>query len=128
VLIPTGPKETKSTVLSIEKEVIIVIFRRHALLPFDEFLHALQPTMAAMIKRLKVNKGIQIIELAVVKQVEPASCGLFCPTSQHPRSAELLCVGILQSDFSIVKAIPTRHAGCGIRACFISKDCLLTAF
>ena len=31
--LPTGPKEPKSTVLSIEEEAIIVAFRKHTLLP-----------------------------------------------------------------------------------------------
>ena len=31
--LPTGPKEAKSTVLSVEYEAIIVAFRRHTLLP-----------------------------------------------------------------------------------------------
>src|ERR1700688_3573406 len=35
---PTGPKEPKSTVLSIEDEAIIVAFRRHTLLPLDDCL------------------------------------------------------------------------------------------
>jgi hypothetical protein len=34
--IPTGPKEAKSTVLSIEEEAVIVAFRRHTLLPLDD--------------------------------------------------------------------------------------------
>lgn len=33
--LPTGPKEPKSTVLSIEDEAIVVAFRRHTLLPLD---------------------------------------------------------------------------------------------
>ena len=32
---PTGPKEPKSTVLTIEDEAIIVAFRRHTLLPLE---------------------------------------------------------------------------------------------
>ena len=36
----TGPKEAKSTVLSIEEEAIIVAFRRHTLLPLDDCLYA----------------------------------------------------------------------------------------
>ena len=44
-LVPTGPKEAKSTVLSVEEEAIIVAFRRHALLPLDDCLYALQPTI-----------------------------------------------------------------------------------
>lgn len=38
----TGPKEPRSTVLTIEQEAIIVAFRRHTLLPLDDCLYALQ--------------------------------------------------------------------------------------
>jgi transposase len=41
----TGPREPKSTVLSIEEEAVIVAFRRHTLLPLDDCLYALQPTI-----------------------------------------------------------------------------------
>ena len=40
----TGPKTPRSTVLSPE-EAIIVAFRRHTLLPLDDCLYALQPTI-----------------------------------------------------------------------------------
>jgi hypothetical protein len=43
--LPTGPKEAKSTVLSIEDEAIIAAFRKHTLLPLDDCLYALQPTL-----------------------------------------------------------------------------------
>jgi transposase InsO family protein len=43
--LPTGPKEPKSTVLTIEEEAVIVAFRRHTLLPLDDCLYALQPTI-----------------------------------------------------------------------------------
>jgi len=43
--LPTGPKTPKSTVLSIEDEAIIVAFRKHTLLPLDDCLYALQPTI-----------------------------------------------------------------------------------
>jgi transposase-like protein len=43
--LPTGPKEPKSTVLSIEEEAVIVAFRKHTLLPLDDCLYALQPTI-----------------------------------------------------------------------------------
>jgi transposase InsO family protein len=42
---PTGPKNPKSTVLSIEEEAIIVAFRKHTLLPLDDCLYALQATI-----------------------------------------------------------------------------------
>ena len=41
----TGPKEPRSTVLSIEEEAIIVAFRRHTLLPLDDCLYALQASI-----------------------------------------------------------------------------------
>jgi hypothetical protein len=41
----TGPKEPKSTVLSVEEEAVIVAFRRYTLLPLDDCLYALQPTI-----------------------------------------------------------------------------------
>ncbi|WP_247997800.1 IS481 family transposase [Brucella tritici] len=43
--LPTGPKEPHSTVLSLEEEAIIVAFRRHTVLPLDNCLYALQPTI-----------------------------------------------------------------------------------
>jgi transposase InsO family protein len=43
--LPTGPKEAKSTVLSVEDEAIVVAFRRHTLLPLDDCLYALQATI-----------------------------------------------------------------------------------
>lgn len=43
--LPTGPKDPRSTVLSIEDEAVIVAFRRHTLLPLDDCLYALQATI-----------------------------------------------------------------------------------
>ena len=42
---PTGPKDPKSTVLTVEEEAIIVAFRKHTLLPLDDCLWALQATI-----------------------------------------------------------------------------------
>jgi len=41
----TGPSVPKSTVLSVEQEAILVAFRKHTLLPLDDCLYALQPTI-----------------------------------------------------------------------------------
>jgi hypothetical protein len=38
----TGPKERRSTVLTIKEEAIIVAFRRHTRLPLDDCLYELQ--------------------------------------------------------------------------------------
>src|SRR5436853_7761130 len=42
---PMGPKAPRSTVLTPEQEAIIVAFRRHTLLPLDDCLYGLQPTI-----------------------------------------------------------------------------------
>ena len=42
---PMGPKQPRSTVLSLEEEAVIVAFRRHTLLPLDDCLYALQATI-----------------------------------------------------------------------------------
>ncbi|MGI4948800.1 MAG: IS481 family transposase, partial [Janthinobacterium lividum] len=41
----TGPKEPRSTTLTIEEEAVVVAFRRHTLLPLDDCLYALQATI-----------------------------------------------------------------------------------
>jgi len=41
----TGPKDAGSTVLTVEEEAVIIAFRRHTLLPLDDCLYALQPTI-----------------------------------------------------------------------------------
>jgi transposase InsO family protein len=43
--LPTGPKEPKSTSLSLDDEAIIVAFRKHTLLSLDDCLYALQATI-----------------------------------------------------------------------------------
>jgi hypothetical protein len=43
--LPTGPRELKSTSLSLEDEAVIVAFRKHILLPLDDCLYALQATI-----------------------------------------------------------------------------------
>ena len=40
-----GPKELRSSVLTIEEEAVVVAFRRHTLLPLDDCLYALQPSL-----------------------------------------------------------------------------------
>jgi transposase-like protein len=45
---PMGPLEPHSTVLSIEQEAMIVALRRHSLLPLDDCLYALQPTIPGL--------------------------------------------------------------------------------
>ena len=42
----TGPKAPHSTTLSEAEEAIVVAFRRHTLLPLDDCLYALQPSIS----------------------------------------------------------------------------------
>jgi transposase InsO family protein len=43
-----GPAEPHSTVLTAEQEAMIVAFRRHTLLPLDDCLYALQPSIPGL--------------------------------------------------------------------------------
>jgi transposase InsO family protein len=56
--LPTGPREAHSTVLSLEEEAVIVAFRRHTLLPLDDCLYALQPTIPQL-KRSSLHRCLQ---------------------------------------------------------------------
>src|SRR4051812_47657940 len=67
--LPTGPKEAKSTVLSIEEEAIIVAFRRHTLLPLDDCLYALQPTIPHL-TRSSLHRCLQRHGIARLPETE----------------------------------------------------------
>jgi len=56
--LPMGPSEPKSTVLSLEQEAMIVAFRRHTLLPLDDCLYALQPSIPGL-TRLSLHRCLQ---------------------------------------------------------------------
>ena len=53
-----GPKEIRSTVLPLEEEAIIVAFRRHTLLPLDDRLYALPPTIPHL-RRSSLHRCLQ---------------------------------------------------------------------
>ena len=42
---PMGPKDPRSTILTVEEEAIAVAFRKHTLLPLDDCLYTLQATI-----------------------------------------------------------------------------------
>lgn len=67
----TGPKEAKSTVLSIEDEAIIVAFRKHTLLPFDDCLYALQATIPHL-TRSSLHRCLQRHGISRLPDVEDA--------------------------------------------------------
>src|SRR5215831_17183706 len=71
--LPTGPKQPKSSVLTIDDEAIIVAFRRHTLLALDDCLYALQPTIPHL-TRSSLHRCLQrhgISRLPNVKGDEP---------------------------------------------------------
>ena len=67
--LPTGPKEPKSTVLSIEEEAIVVAFRRHTLLPLDDCLYALQATIPHL-SRSSLHRCLQRQGISRLPDVE----------------------------------------------------------
>jgi transposase len=67
--VPTGPKAPASTVLSIEEEAIIVAFRRHTLLPLDDCLYALQPTIPTL-TRSSLHRCLQRHGISRLPDVE----------------------------------------------------------
>jgi len=67
--LPTGPKEPSSTVLSVEEEAIIVAFRRHTLLPLDDCLYALQPTIPHL-TRSSLHRCLQRHSISRLPEVE----------------------------------------------------------
>ncbi len=66
---PTGPKEPRSTVLSVEEEAVIVAFRRYTLLPLDDCLYALQPTIPHL-TRSSLHRCLQRHDISRLPDVE----------------------------------------------------------
>jgi len=69
---PTGPKTAASTVLTIEEEAVIVAFRRHTLLPLDDCLYALQPTIPKL-TRSALHRCLQRHGISRLPEVEGAN-------------------------------------------------------
>jgi len=64
-----GPKEARSTVLSVEEEAICVTFRRHTLLPLDDCLYALQATIPHL-TRSSLHRLFQRHDISRLPSVE----------------------------------------------------------
>jgi transposase InsO family protein len=67
--VPTGPKEPKSTVLTIEEEAIVVAFRRHTLLPLDDCLYSLQATIPHL-SRSSLHRCLQRHDISRLPDVQ----------------------------------------------------------
>src|SRR5215217_7183278 len=64
-----GPKVARSTVLTPEEEAVIVAFRRHTLLPLDDCLYALQPTIPHL-RRSSLHRCFQRHGIARLPDIE----------------------------------------------------------
>ena len=64
-----GTKEPRSTVLTVEEEAVVVAFRRHTLLPLDDCLYALQPTIPHL-RRSSLHRCLQRHGIARLPDVE----------------------------------------------------------
>ena len=67
--LPTGPRDPRSSVLSLEDEAIIVAFRRHTLLPLDDCLYALQATIPCL-TRSSLHRCLQRHGIGRLPQLE----------------------------------------------------------
>jgi transposase InsO family protein len=67
--VPTGPREPKSTVLTVEEEAIIIAFRRHTLLPLDDCLYALQATIPHL-TRSSLHRCLQRCGISRLPEVD----------------------------------------------------------
>jgi transposase-like protein len=65
----TGPKDPRSTVLSVEEEAIVVAFRKHTLLPLDDCLYALQATISHL-TRSSLHRCLQRHGISRLPEVE----------------------------------------------------------
>src|ERR1700728_3314789 len=97
--LPTGPKEPRSTVLSAEEEAVVVAFRRHTLLPLDDCLYALQPTILHL-TRSSLHRCLQCNGISRSKvnprpnaNSRPIRSAIFISTSPRfePRKASSTC-------------------------------------
>ena len=67
--LPTGPKKPRSTVLSVEEDAVIVAFRRYTLLPLDDCLYTLQPTIPHL-TRSSLHRCLQRHGIGRLPEVE----------------------------------------------------------
>lgn len=97
-VLPTGPKEPRTTVLSVEEEAVIVAFRKHTLLPLDDCLYALQPTIPHL-TRSSLHRCLHRHDISRLPDVEgdkpakkrnsnPTRLAIFTSISPRCRSPE----------------------------------------
>jgi transposase InsO family protein len=73
-----GPKHPRSTALTPTQEAVVVAFRRHTLLPLDDCLYALQPTIAHL-TRSTLHRCLQRHGIARLPEAAAPKRGRFRP-------------------------------------------------
>jgi hypothetical protein len=73
---PMGPKQPRSTALTPTEEALVVAFRRHTLLPLDDCLYALQPTVPHL-TRSTLHRCLQRHGIARLPDAAPPARGRF---------------------------------------------------
>lgn len=83
-----GPETPLSTVLTPEEEAVVVAFRRHTLLPLDDCLYSLQPSIPRL-TRSSLHRCLERHGISRVRDVEgdqPRLCDRL-PPCRHCRSS-----------------------------------------
>ena len=70
----TGPKDPRSTVLTVQEEAVIVAFRRHTLLPLDDCLYALQARIPHL-TRSSLHRCLERHSISRLPEVEGSKPG-----------------------------------------------------
>ena len=114
--LPTGPKEPRSTVLTVEEEAVVVAFRRHTLLPLDDCLYALQPTIPHLTRsslhRCLKRHGIRDCRRSKAKLRRKASSRPIrsaISISTSPRSEPLRASSISSSRSTGLRSSPSSN-------------------
>ena len=66
---PTGPKDRRSTVPTLEEEAVVVAFRKHTLLPLDDCLYSLQATIPHL-TRSSLHRCLQRHGISRLPEIE----------------------------------------------------------
>jgi transposase InsO family protein len=95
----TGPKEARSSVLSVEDEAIIVAFRKHTLLPLDDCLYALLGTIPHL-TRSSLHRCLQRHGISRLPDVES--------NKPHRRKFKSYPIGYFHIDIAEVRTAEGR--------------------
>lgn len=102
-----GPKDRRSTVLSAEGEALVVVFRKHTLLPLGDCLYALQATIPQLIPSAEFSdstgipdaggdmiqdwrRRVAMSEIALRKDYDAKALRLFARQVKVPRQVRRL--------------------------------------